>query len=144
MTTAPPTSDNPQPNPQDSSPRPWQSGWPVAGALVSLATFVVGIVIGVFFISSSNVGSPNDASACSYFWQFQAAPNIPTLVQLAIRSNPGNDLGSHFLGEWLNTFYQQVNSPPITAPQLLSDSKNGTALGISSICQQLGYNPPVG
>jgi hypothetical protein len=142
MTTDEPTPD-PQPNRPDSGPRPWQL-WLVVAAVASLATFAIGIVIGVFVISSSNSGSPDDALACSYFWQFEAAPNIPMLAQLAKSSSPGRGPGSDFLGQWLDTFYQQVNSQPITATQLLSDSKNGTALGISSICQQLGYSPPGG
>jgi hypothetical protein len=146
MTADPPNPDNPQQNPEDSSPRRWQSGLLIGAAGAGLlATFTVGLVIGTFVIGSSgssNVSSASNALACSYFWQFEAAPNLPMLVQAALRNNPGDDPGSNFLGEWLNTFYQQVNSPTTTMPQLLSDSKNGTALGISSICQQLGYNPP--
>jgi hypothetical protein len=148
MTDDPPTpdNDNPRPNPQDSSSQQWQSGWLVgAAALGFLVTFSVGLVIGALVIGSSgsnNAGAADNALACSYFWQFETAPNMPMLVQAALRNNPGDGPGSLFLGEWLNTFYQQVNSPTTTMPQLLSDSKNGTALGISSICQQLGYSPP--
>lgn len=146
MTDGSPASDNTQQNPEDASPPWWQSGWLIAAAAAGLlVTFGVGLVIGIFVIGgsgSSNVSSPGNALACSYFWQFETAPNMPMLVQAALRNNPGDDSGSLFLGEWLNTFYQQVNSPTTTMPQLLSDSKNGTALGISSICQQLGYSPP--
>jgi hypothetical protein len=123
----------------------WPSWWlAAAAALVFLAAFAAGTLIGVFVISSSNSGLPDDALACSYFWQFEAAPNIPMLAQLARNSDPGTGPGSDFLGQWLDTFYQEVKSAPTTATQLLSDSKNGTAVGISSICQQLGYNPPGG
>lgn len=110
-------------------------------ALIYAALFGLGLVVGAFVISG-NTSSPNDSSACSYFWQFEAAPSMPGLVQAALSHNPGAGAGSHYLYEWLNTLEQQVSIPQITFAELQTDSTDGTAMGISAICQQLGFNSP--
>jgi hypothetical protein len=140
----PATPGNPEPpdNPQEQGQQSWSTATLVVAGLVSLATFAFGAVLGIFVLSGSNTGSPNNALACSYFWQFEAAPTIPALVQAAASRNPGTDSSSHFLGEWLNTLEQQVNSVQTNPTEVQSYSKNGTAVGISSICDQLGFSPP--
>lgn len=156
MTTDQPTQSNPKTtdnqqasagqqasdSPQAPGRQPWPSRTQAAVGALCLAAFAVGIVIGVFVLGSNDTGSPNNALACSYFWQFEAAPNIPALVQIAMNRNPGTDSGSHFLGEWLYTLEQQVSSARTSPAELQSDSQNSTALGVSSICQELGFNSP--
>jgi hypothetical protein len=114
----------------------------VVAALAALLGVGLGLLIGVFVINNSTNGSPNDSLACSYFWQFEAAPNIPTLAQDAFDSHPGTGSGSHYLNQWLYTLDQQVSSSPITMADLQNDSRDGTALGIGAICQQLGFTSP--
>jgi hypothetical protein len=141
----PPAPDDPPApgNPPAPGPQARPSRTQVAAAaLLFLAVFAGGVFIGVFVLSSNDTGAPNNALACSYFWQFEAAPNIPALVQIAMNRNPGTDSGSHFLGEWLYTLEQQVSSARTSPAELQSDSQNATALGVSSICQQLGFNSP--
>lgn len=144
MMDDPPSPDNPQ-LPGLRLWRPWLSVWLVSAALFSVAAFAAGVVIGVFLIgsggSSGGTGSPNDAIACFYFWQFEADPGNPALVQDALSHNPGTDSGSHYLYEWLSTLYQQVSSQQ-TLENLQADSKDGTAVAIGSICQQEGFNSP--
>lgn len=120
----------------------WLTPRRVCGILICLvAAAAAGAVTGVYVIDSDATGSPNDAIACSYFWQFEADPGFPALVHAALANNPGTNSGSHFLGEWLNTLWQQVDSQQTLASrQTYSDE--GTAVAINSICQQLGFNPP--